>query len=119
MIVSTKRSASRAFDVRSRDSDSGVVMRMSARWRWKRARSAASRAPAGASAPRRHRRTTDARPDETARADRNADTSLKLIADSRELTASSYNVVMGDAGEGLIDADSRIQERMEELERER
>jgi hypothetical protein len=26
---------------------------------------------------------------------------------------------MGDAGEGLIDADSRIQERMEELERER
>jgi len=27
--------------------------------------------------------------------------------------------VMGDAGEGLIDADGRIQERMEELERER
>ena len=26
---------------------------------------------------------------------------------------------MGDAGEGLIDADSRIQERMEELARER
>ena len=26
---------------------------------------------------------------------------------------------MSDAGEGLIDADSRIQERMEELERER
>jgi len=26
---------------------------------------------------------------------------------------------MGDAGEGLIDADSRIQERMEEAERER
>ena len=26
---------------------------------------------------------------------------------------------MGDAGEGLIDADSRIQERMEELEHER
>ena len=26
---------------------------------------------------------------------------------------------MGDAGEGLIDADSRIQERMEDLERER
>jgi hypothetical protein len=26
---------------------------------------------------------------------------------------------MGDAGEGLIDAESRIQERMEELERER
>ena len=26
---------------------------------------------------------------------------------------------MGDAGEGLIDADSRIQERMEELERQR
>jgi hypothetical protein len=26
---------------------------------------------------------------------------------------------MGDAGEGLIDADSRIQERLEELERER
>ena len=26
---------------------------------------------------------------------------------------------MGDAGEGLIDADSRIQERMEEFERER
>ena len=26
---------------------------------------------------------------------------------------------MGDAGEGLIDADSRIQERMEELERAR
>jgi hypothetical protein len=26
---------------------------------------------------------------------------------------------MGDAGEGLIDADARIQERMEELERER
>jgi len=27
--------------------------------------------------------------------------------------------VMGDAGEGLIDADARIQERIEELERER
>jgi hypothetical protein len=27
--------------------------------------------------------------------------------------------IMSDAGEGLIDADSRIQERMEELERER
>jgi hypothetical protein len=27
--------------------------------------------------------------------------------------------MMGDAGEGLIDADSRIQERMEELEQER
>jgi hypothetical protein len=26
---------------------------------------------------------------------------------------------MGDAGEGLIDADSRIQERIEEIERER
>ena len=26
---------------------------------------------------------------------------------------------MGDAGEGLIDADARIQERMEEAERER
>ena len=26
---------------------------------------------------------------------------------------------MGDSGEGLIDADSRIQERMEELERQR
>lgn len=26
---------------------------------------------------------------------------------------------MGDSGEGLIDAESRIQERMEELERER
>lgn len=26
---------------------------------------------------------------------------------------------MGDAGEGLIDAESRIQERMEEIERER
>ncbi len=26
---------------------------------------------------------------------------------------------MGDAGEGLIDQDSRLQERMEELERER
>ena len=26
---------------------------------------------------------------------------------------------MGDAGEGLIDADARIQERMEELEQER
>src|SRR5262249_34462245 len=37
--------------------------------------------------------------------------------------ASSYNLwtggLMGDAGEGLIDADGRIQERMEELERER
>ena len=34
--------------------------------------------------------------------------------------AASYNVNhMGDAGEGLIDQDSRIQERMEELERER
>lgn len=27
--------------------------------------------------------------------------------------------VMGDAGEGLIDAEARIQERMEDLERER
>jgi beta-phosphoglucomutase-like phosphatase (HAD superfamily) len=26
---------------------------------------------------------------------------------------------MGDAGEGLVDAESRVQERMEELERER
>ena len=31
----------------------------------------------------------------------------------------SYNVLMGDAGEGLIDTESRIQERMEELERDR
>jgi len=28
-------------------------------------------------------------------------------------------VTMGDSGEGLIDADARIQERMEELDRER
>ena len=46
----------------------------------------------------------------------------------RAATSSSYNVrlfilgtggFMGDAGEGLIDAEGRIQERMEELERER
>ena len=39
MIVSIERSASRAFDVSSRYSDSGVVMRMSAGSRWNRARS--------------------------------------------------------------------------------
>jgi predicted nucleic acid-binding Zn-ribbon protein len=33
--------------------------------------------------------------------------------------AATEKTKMGDAGEGLIDADSRIQERMEELERER
>jgi len=30
-----------------------------------------------------------------------------------------HKEIMGDAGEGLIDAEARIQERMEELERER
>ena len=39
MIVSIERSASRAFDVSSRYSDSGVVIRMSAGSRWNRARS--------------------------------------------------------------------------------
>jgi hypothetical protein len=33
--------------------------------------------------------------------------------------AGVYNLRMGDAGEGLIDADSRLQERMEELEQSR
>ena len=32
---------------------------------------------------------------------------------------STRGTRIGDAGEGLIDADSRIQERMEELQRER
>jgi hypothetical protein len=39
MIVSIDRSTSRAFDVSSRYSDSGVVMRMSAGSRWNFARS--------------------------------------------------------------------------------
>ena len=39
MTVSIERSASRAFEVRSRYSDSGVVIRMSAGSRWNRARS--------------------------------------------------------------------------------
>ena len=39
------RSRSRAFDVSSRNSDSGVVIRMSAGSRWKRARSAAGVSP--------------------------------------------------------------------------
>ena len=45
MIVSTDFSASCAFDVSRRYSDSGVVMRMSAGSRWKRARSAAGVSP--------------------------------------------------------------------------
>ena len=45
MTVSIERSTSRAFEVRSRYSDSGVVIRMSAGWRWKRARSAAACRP--------------------------------------------------------------------------
>ncbi len=45
MTVSIARSASRAFDVRSRYSDSGVVMRMSAGSRWNRARSIAGVSP--------------------------------------------------------------------------
>ena len=39
ITVSIERSASRAFEVSSRYSDSGVVIRMSAGSRWKRARS--------------------------------------------------------------------------------
>ena len=45
ITVSIERSASRAFDVSSRYSDSGVVIRMSAGSRWKRARSAAGVSP--------------------------------------------------------------------------
>ena len=45
MTVSTERSASRAFDVRSRYSDSGVVIRMSDGSRWNRARSIAGVSP--------------------------------------------------------------------------
>ena len=45
ITVSTARSASRAFDVRSRYSDSGVVIRMSAGSRWNRARSIAGVSP--------------------------------------------------------------------------
>lgn len=53
-------------------------------------------------------------PDEIAQADEHSTVQTRR---------SSYNVktggLMGDAGEGLIDAEARIQERMEELERER
>ena len=45
MTVSTARSRSRAFDVSSRNSDSGVVMRMSAGARWKAVRSEAGVSP--------------------------------------------------------------------------
>jgi hypothetical protein len=45
ITVPTCRSASRALDVSSRYSDSGVVIRMSAGSRWKRARSAAGVSP--------------------------------------------------------------------------
>ena len=45
MTVSTERSASRAFEVSRRYSDSGVVIRMSAGSRWKRARSLAGVSP--------------------------------------------------------------------------
>ncbi|HJR61163.1 MAG TPA: hypothetical protein VJ813_17255 [Vicinamibacterales bacterium] len=41
---------------------------------------------------------------------------------SRQFSYSEFRVqhfYMGDAGEGLVDADARIQERMEELEAER
>ena len=45
MTVSMLRRASRAFEVRSKYSDSGVVMTMSAGSRWKRARSLAGVSP--------------------------------------------------------------------------
>ena len=45
ITVSTERSRSRAFEVSSRNSDSGVVIRMSAGSRWKRARSLAGVSP--------------------------------------------------------------------------
>src|SRR5207253_54468 len=35
------------------------------------------------------------------------------------LPNSRYNSVMGDSGEGLIDTEGKIQERMEELQRNR
>jgi hypothetical protein len=59
MTVSTERSASRAFDVSSRYSDSGVVIRMSAGSRWNRARSA--RRVAGADRDRRRDGTASPR----------------------------------------------------------
>ena len=45
ITVSTDRSRSRAFEVSSRNSDSGVVIRMSAGSRWNRARSLAGVSP--------------------------------------------------------------------------
>ena len=45
ITVSTARSRSRAFEVSSRNSDSGVVIRMSAGSRWNRARSAVGVSP--------------------------------------------------------------------------
>jgi hypothetical protein len=45
MTVSTDRSRSRAFEVSSRNSDSGVVIRMSAGARWNRVRSPAGVSP--------------------------------------------------------------------------
>ena len=45
ITVSTARSRSRAFEVSSRNSDSGVVIRMSAGSRWNRVRSAAGVSP--------------------------------------------------------------------------
>ncbi len=45
ITVSIERSRSRAFEVRSRNSDSGVVIRMSAGSRWKRVRSLAGVSP--------------------------------------------------------------------------
>src|SRR5262249_4091582 len=77
----------------------------------------ANRAPAGASARRTPPGTPPAPPDETAPADRSPLGAPRHLI--MEVLHTRSGGLMGDAGEGSIDAGARSQERMEELERER
>jgi hypothetical protein len=46
---------------------------------------------------------------------------MLIVGAAASLQLSEYSIqhLMGDSGEGLVDAEARIQERMEELEAER
>src|SRR4051812_20345866 len=85
----------------------------------RRGRSQATRVAEAVSAPRTMRRTMRAPRHETARADPNSAGRSRRHLIMASAAIISDGAFMSDAGEGLIDADARIQERMEELERER
>src|SRR5262249_3439743 len=82
----------------------------------RRARLPASPAPAAASAPQTTRGTSRPPPDGTARARPDASPRFLFCILSPEFCILGF---MGDSGEGLVDAEARIQERMEEREADR